>query len=91
MVARKKGLGKGLDSLIPDNKPVKTNQTEMVLNAKLDRPMPAKCLDCMAVASVPRFMQCFHSKRHLDGSLTDPAQRIMGAQELTAMYDRELK
>ena len=33
MVARKKGLGKGLDSLIPDNKPVKTNQTEMVLNA----------------------------------------------------------
>ena len=33
MVARKKGLCKGLDSLIPDNKPVKTNQTEMVLNA----------------------------------------------------------
>ncbi|MCI8710654.1 MAG: ParB/RepB/Spo0J family partition protein [Dorea sp.] len=33
MVARKKGLGKGLDSLIPDNKPVKANQTEMVLNA----------------------------------------------------------
>ncbi len=33
MVARKKGLGKGLDSLIPDNKPVKTNQTEMVLNS----------------------------------------------------------
>ena len=33
MVARKKGLGKGLDSLIPDNKPVNTNQTEMVLNA----------------------------------------------------------
>ena len=33
MVARTKGLGKGLDRLIPDNKPVKTNQTEMVLNA----------------------------------------------------------
>lgn len=31
MAARKKGLGKGLDSLIPDNKPAKTNQTEMVL------------------------------------------------------------
>lgn len=32
MAARKKGLGKGLDSLIPDNKSTKTNQTEMVLN-----------------------------------------------------------
>lgn len=31
MAARKKGLGKGLDSLIPDNKTVKTNQTEKVL------------------------------------------------------------
>lgn len=31
MAARKKGLGKGLDSLIPDNKSVKINQTETVL------------------------------------------------------------
>lgn len=31
MAARKKGLGKGLDSLIPDNKPAKINQTEAVL------------------------------------------------------------
>lgn len=33
MAVRKKGLGKGLDSLIPDNKPVKVNQTEMVLKS----------------------------------------------------------
>lgn len=33
MAARKKGLGKGLDSLIPDNKTVKTNQTEKVLKS----------------------------------------------------------
>ena len=30
MAARKKGLGKGLDSFIPDNKSVKINQTEKV-------------------------------------------------------------
>ena len=33
MAARKKGLGKGLDSLIPDNKPGKVNQTETVLKS----------------------------------------------------------
>lgn len=33
MAARKKGLGKGLDSLIPDNKSVKINQTEKVLQS----------------------------------------------------------
>ena len=33
MAARKKGLGKGLDSLIPDNKSVKINQTEKVLKS----------------------------------------------------------
>lgn len=33
MAVRKKGLGKGLDSLIPDNKPAKVNQTEMVLKS----------------------------------------------------------
>lgn len=33
MAARKKGLGKGLDSLIPDNKPAKINQTEIVLKS----------------------------------------------------------
>lgn len=33
MAARKKGLGKGLDSLIPDNKPVKSNQTATVLKS----------------------------------------------------------
>lgn len=33
MAVRKKGLGKGLDSLIPDNKPAKLNQTEMVLES----------------------------------------------------------
>ena len=33
MAARKKGLGKGLDSLIPDNKSGKINQTEAVLKS----------------------------------------------------------
>jgi len=33
MAVRKKGLGKGLDSLIPDHKPGKTNQTEAVLKS----------------------------------------------------------
>lgn len=33
MAARKKGLGKGLDSLIPDNKSAKMNQTEKVLKS----------------------------------------------------------
>lgn len=34
MVTKKKGLGKGLDSLIPDNKQVKTSKTDEINSKK---------------------------------------------------------